>query len=194
MIAGVSVPSARAAVRQLAERVVQEATRIFSEPEPEIRVEPSRIEAQEPTPPAPEPRAEVVVSPVDASEDVETSQPDFPTIPNVSITFPEIASRQEAAEIVASHYPLDLQEAGVEGTVKLQFWVDAQGNAENIEVRESSGSQRLDYAAVRSVSEIRFNPATRNGVGVGTWVEVEVHFFALTGMGIIGSDSTDSGT
>ena len=41
--------------------------------------------------------------------------------------------------------------------------------------------------------EIQFRPATRNEVAVGTGVEVDVHFFALSGLGIIGSDSMNSG-
>ena len=94
--------------------------------------------------------------------------------------------------MIASHYPLDLQEAGVEGAVKLLFWVDTQGTPENIQTSESSGNQRLDYAAMQAARELRFRPATRNGVAVGTWVEVEFYFFALTGAGIIGSDSMDS--
>ena len=135
-----------------------------------------------------------MVSPMDASDEVETSIPEFPTIPHVAITFPEIVSRQDVSDLIASHYPIDLQREGVEGSVKLLFWVGVQGNPENIQVRNSSGNQQLDYVAMRSAREILFRPATRNGVAVGTWVEVSIHFFALTGAGIIGSDTSNSGT
>jgi TonB family protein len=193
MIAGVSVPSARAAVFQLVRTVAEEVFPTFfaQDAEPELQL--PEIEAQEPAPPvAPKPRAEVVVSPADASNEVVTSMPDLPTLPFVETTFPEIISRQEAARMIASYYPLELQEAGVEGAIKLLFWVDTHGIPENIQTRESSGNQRLDYAAMRAARNLRFHPATRNGVAVGTWVEVDFHFFALTGVGIIGSDSMDS--
>jgi len=192
MIAGVSVPSARAAVFQLVRTVAEEVFPAFFAPESEAGLQLPEIEVPEPTPVAPQPRTEVVVSPADVSREIETSMPDLPTLPVVEITFPEIVSRQEAIHMVASHYPLDLQEAGIEGAVKLLFWVDTQGTPENIQTRESSGNQRLDYAAMQAARELRFRPATRNGVAVGTWVEVDFHFFALTGAGIIGSDSMDS--
>lgn len=188
MIAGVSVDSARAAVGGLLEALAHVITPEEAPPEtvlPEIHVE-------EPADPEPEPATDMVVSPADVSEDMETSEPDFPTLPRVVITFPEIVSRQEAARIIASHYPKDLQEQGIEGRVKLQFWVSEQGIPENIQIRVSTGNHGLDRAAMLAMREIRFRPATRNGVGVGTWVEVGVHFYALTGAGIIGSDSMET--
>jgi len=192
MIAGVSVPSARAAVLQFVRTVAEEAFPAFFAPEPEPEFQLPEIEVQEPAPVAPEPRTGVVVSPANASDEVETSNLYLSTIPVVEITFPELISRQEAADMIASHYPLELQQAGVEGAVNLVFWVDGQGIPGNIQVRASSGNRQLDYQAMLAARELQFRPATRNGVGVGTWVEVRVHFFALTGAGIIGSDSMDS--
>ena len=189
MIAGVSVPSARAAVFQLVRTVAEEVFPTFFAQEAGPDLQLPEIEVREPAPVAPQPRAEVVVSPADASNEVVTSMPGPQRLPVVETTFPEIISRQEAARMIASYYPLELQEAGVEGAIKLLFWVDSQGIPENIQTRESSGDQRLDYAAMRAARNLRFHPATRNGVGVGTWVEVDFHFFALTGVGIIGSDS-----
>ncbi len=193
MIAGVSVPSARAAVVQLVRTVAEEVFPGFFGPEIVAEPELPEIEVQQPVPPA-ETRSDVVLSPMDASDAVETSQPELMTLPEVEITFPEIISRQEATRIIASHYPVELRDAGVEGSIKLTFWVTGQGSTEAIQMRESSGHPQLDYAAMLAAREIKFRPATRNGVGVGTWVEVDVHFFAISGDGIIGSDSTDSGS
>jgi len=192
MIAGVSVPSARAAVLQLVRTVAEEAFPALFSPEVEAEPRLPGVIVQEPVPAPQDPRTEVVVSPVDASHEVKTSEPDFPTIPEVTITFPAIVSRPGAARIIAEKYPVELREAGVEGSVKLLFWVNEQGSAENIQVQGGSGNLDLDYAAMYAVTEIEFRPATRNGVAVGTWVEVDVHFFALTGAGIIGTDSTGS--
>jgi TonB family protein len=192
MIAGVSVPSARAAVFEFVRTVAAEVLPDLFPLEPEPRL--PEIEALVPVPVSPEPRTEVVVvSPVGSHEEVEAPNPDLPTISHVETTFPEIISQREAAAMIASRYPRELQEAGVEGSVKLQFWVGEEGALENIQIREGSGSQQLDYVAMRSARELKFRPATRNGVPVGTWVEVNIHFFALAGTGIIGPDSMDSG-
>jgi protein TonB len=194
MIAGLSVPSARAAVAELVRSVAEEAfPGIFvpeAEAEPVVELPP--VEARRPEPEQPEPRAQFVVSPVDPSEEVEPSVPEVPSVPIVPITFPAIENRQEAQRIIASHYPSDLQEAGVEGTVLLRLWVDAQGRAQNLNLAASSGNRRLDYAAMRAAEEVSFRPATRNGVAVGTLVEVQIHFFALSGAGIIGADTMGS--
>ena len=190
MIAGVSVPSARAAVARLVRTVAQEARTLFSDSEM-LETELPEIPARIPDAVTVESRTEVVVSPADASESIETSQPDLPTIPEVRITFPEIVSRPEAQRIIASYYPRELQQAGIDGRVKLLFWVATDGSAENIQIQSSSGNQELDFAAMLAVQDIQFQPATRNGQPVGTWVEVDVNFFAMTGGGIIGNDSVD---
>jgi len=190
MIAGVSVPSARAAIYQIVRTVASEAFPGLIPPEPEVRL--PEIEVQEAPPVVEESRTDLVVSPVNVSDETPDAEPDLPTIPAVEITLPRLVSRKEATEIVAAHYPEELQEKGVEGSVKLLFWVGTHGSPENIQMRESSGDPRLDYAAMRAARGFQFIPATRNGVAVGTWVEVEVHFFAFSGVGIIGSDSLES--
>jgi TonB family protein len=192
MIAGVSVPTARAAVFEFVRTVAEEVGYFFA-PEGTPEVQLPEVQVREAPPADPDPMTGVVVSPMDASEQVETSPPEFPTIPVVEITFPRLVSMSETSAMIASHYPPDLQQAGIEGAVKLLFWVDETGSPQNIQLRKGSGNQQLDYSAMRAAREIRFHPATRNGIAVGTWVEVNVHFFALSGAGIIGLDSTDSG-
>jgi len=192
MIAGVSVPSARAAVVTLVRSVAQEVFPVFFTPPDVPEVTLPQIEVQEPLSPPPESRTEVTVSPMDASDNVEEAEPDLQILPEVRITFPAIASRSEATAIIADKYPEELQKAGVEGSVTLMFWVGVLGQLESIQVRQSSGHLGLDHAAMLAAREIEFIPATRNDVPVGTWVEVQIHFFALSGIGIIGSDSTDA--
>jgi TonB family protein len=191
MITGISVPSARAAVAQLLRSVAQEARTIFEPtPEPELPA----ISVPDPgAPPAEVSRTEVTVSPADASNPLEDTEPDLRTLPEVAITFPGIASRLEAKRIISSNYPRVLRDAGIDGIVKLLFWVRPDGKAENIQVQETSGSQELDYAAMIAVRDIQFRAATRNGEPVGTWVEVDIRYFALSGSGIIGNDSVDRG-
>jgi TonB family protein len=187
MIAGVSVPSARAAVYQLVRTVAQEALPNLFAPEPEPEVELQEILVQEPALVLSEPLDELVVTPADVAEEAEESPSQLSMIPEVAITMPGLLSRQEATRIVESKYPQHLQEAGIEGAVKLWFWVDEFGRAENVHVQRSSLNLELDRAAQEAARELSFRPATRNGVPVGTWVELTFHFFAGSGTGIIGS-------
>jgi len=62
------------------------------------------------------------------------------------------------------------------GRVLLRVYVSAEGYPERIELRESSGSERLDRAAVKSVGEWCFHPARTEGKAVGAWVLVPVKY------------------
>jgi TonB family protein len=186
MIAGVSVPSARAAVFQLVQTVAQEALPNLFAPEPEPEVVLQEVLVQEPAPAPPETETEMVMSPADVSDDAEAPPAEGSMIPAVVFTPPALLSRQEATRILAAKYPKHLQEAGIEGAVKLEFWVSDLGVPDLINY-EGSGNHELDVAAGEALKEIRFRPATRNGIPVGTWVHVTFHFFAGTGTGMIGS-------
>ena len=63
-----------------------------------------------------------------------------------------------------------------EGKVILRVSVTPQGLAESVEVKTSSGSERLDQAALRAVKQWKFVPARRGDVAVQSWVQVPVQF------------------
>jgi protein TonB len=73
------------------------------------------------------------------------------------------------------------------------FWVDTQGVPENVQMREGSGYRSLNYAAMRAARELRFEPATRDGEPVGTWVEFVIHFVPGSGGGFMELDPVGSG-
>ena len=60
-------------------------------------------------------------------------------------------------------YPPALQENGEEGTVTLLLAVQTDGSISDIRIARSSGYQRLDAAAVRSLRQAKFQPATCHG-------------------------------
>ena len=60
-------------------------------------------------------------------------------------------------------YPPALQENGEEGTVTLLLAVQTDGSISDIRIARSSGYQRLDAAAVRSLHQAKFQPATCHG-------------------------------
>ncbi|MCV2217363.1 energy transducer TonB [Thauera sp. Sel9] len=67
-----------------------------------------------------------------------------------------------------------------EGQVMLRVLVSVDGMPSRIEVRTSSGSERLDRAAEQAVSRWRFVPAKRGDTPIEAWVLVPI-VFKLTG-------------
>lgn len=75
-------------------------------------------------------------------------------------------------------YPADLYESGVEGTVLLHLFVDAEGSVvpDSTRVAEGSGEPALDSAALTGVAYMEFAPARRDGIPVATSFLQPVHF------------------
>ena len=75
-------------------------------------------------------------------------------------------------------YPADLFEQQVEGVVLLRLYVTASGTLvpDSTRIEESSGFPELDSAALRSVDQLRFAPARRDGIPVATAFVQPVHF------------------
>ncbi len=76
----------------------------------------------------------------------------------------------------APPYPPISRRMREEGKVTLRVLVTPQGAAESVEVKNSSGSARLDEAALRTVRQWKFIPARRGETPVQSWVLVPVIF------------------
>ena len=73
-------------------------------------------------------------------------------------------------------YPPLSRRMGEEGKVVLRVSINAQGSADNVEIKASSGSQRLDEAAQKTVRNWKFIPAKRGDTAVQSWVLVPIIF------------------
>lgn len=73
-------------------------------------------------------------------------------------------------------YPPLSRKLGEFGQVTLRVFVSADGQADKVEIRESSGYERLDRAARDAVSRWRFVPARQGDKGVAAWVLVPISF------------------
>lgn len=73
-------------------------------------------------------------------------------------------------------YPHASRRLGEEGKVVLRVFVSAEGDAKRVEVKRSSGFQRLDLAAEKAVARWRFVPARRGDEAVTAWVVVPIVF------------------
>jgi protein TonB len=58
----------------------------------------------------------------------------------------------------------------------LRVLVNAKGTADTVELRSSSGSNRLDEAALESVKHWRFVPARQGDQPVSAWVLIPITF------------------
>lgn len=76
----------------------------------------------------------------------------------------------------APAYPPLARRMHEEGKVVLRVSVTPQGLAESVEIRTSSGSERLDQAALKTVKQWKFVPARRGDTAVQSWVLVPVQF------------------
>jgi len=74
-------------------------------------------------------------------------------------------------------YPLMSRRLAEQGSVILRVYVQADGSAGEIQIQKSSGSRRLDSAAVEAAKNSKFRPAqARSGRDVGSWVDIPYTF------------------
>lgn len=76
----------------------------------------------------------------------------------------------------APRYPLAARRAGEQGTVTLKVLVASDGLPRRVEIEKTSGSARLDTAALDAVRQWRFVPAQRGSTSIESWVLVPVVF------------------
>lgn len=73
-------------------------------------------------------------------------------------------------------YPPISRRMGEQGQVMLRVLIGADGLPREVELRRSSGYDRLDRAAVDTVRKWRFVPGKRNGVPETMWFNVPINF------------------
>ncbi len=73
-------------------------------------------------------------------------------------------------------YPEIAQEAGIEGTVVIQVFVDEKGRVKETIVLSGVPNTGLDEAAVEAIRMVRFKPAKQRERAVGVWISIPVNF------------------
>lgn len=153
---------------------------------------PPKVEQPKPQPPAelPKPRpvarqverpeeAPLVAAPPDAPSTVVTPPP-----PQVAVAAPPAPPEPVTPPIFQADYldnpspayPGLSRRLREQGRVILRVQVNAQGSANEVQVRTSSGFERLDEAARETVRRWRFAPAKRGGEPVPAWVLIPISF------------------
>ena len=91
---------------------------------------------------------------------------------------PVVAPRFDVAYLnnPRPEYPRTSRRMGEQGKVLLHVFVNATGQAEKIEIRNSSGHARLDESAREAVRRWKFVPARQGDQPVSAWVLVPISF------------------
>ena len=170
---------------------VQMLSEMVSPPAPrtETPPEPPKPKPQEPMPkrveraraPAPQPLAIPDPSPApNAPTGVVTPQPPAAVVaapsPAAPAPAPAAPAKLELPTSTADYlhnpkpaYPPFSRRMGEQGKVVLRVFVTVDGRAEKVELKASSGFERLDKAAIAAVSQWRFVPGKRGGVPEAAW-------------------------
>ncbi len=73
-------------------------------------------------------------------------------------------------------YPEIAQEAGIEGTVVIQAFVDKKGKVTETVVLKGIPNTGLNEAAMTAIEKTRFKPAKQRDRAVGVWISIPVNF------------------
>lgn len=73
-------------------------------------------------------------------------------------------------------YPALSRRLGEQGKVVVRVLIGVDGRAQQVEIRSSSGYDRLDQAALATVRSWRYVPGTRNGIAEAMWFNVPINF------------------
>lgn len=133
------------------------------------------------TPPAPAPVTPLQREGPPASAPVTPAQGEGPP---VSAAAPEPLATASSAPVFdalyldnpAPAYPMLSRRLREEGRVLLRVLVSAEGRAAEVQIRASSGSERLDMAARDAVARWKFTPARRGEQPVAAWVLIPISF------------------
>ena len=77
---------------------------------------------------------------------------------------------------IRPRYPEIAQEAGIEGTVIVQVFVDEKGRVKETVILKGIPNTGLDEAASEAIRTVRFRPAKQRERAVGVWISIPVNF------------------
>jgi len=89
---------------------------------------------------------------------------------------PDLVNEREVQRALEREYPPILRDAGIGGTVNVQFFIDDEGVVQRVLVAEPSGHEALDSAALRVARVFRFNPARDEDEPIPVWIAIPLTF------------------
>ncbi|MCD6336605.1 MAG: energy transducer TonB [Candidatus Neomarinimicrobiota bacterium] len=73
-------------------------------------------------------------------------------------------------------YPEIAKEAGIEGKVNVQAFINANGDVEHCLILKGMPGTGLDEAAIKAIKKTKFKPAKQRDRNVGVWISIPVTF------------------
>lgn len=162
------------------------------QPQPKAPEPPKPVVQRKPVPPPPAPRPVALPDPAPApSAPVGVIEPQPPAPPisapvaaaPAPVAPPPAAPAVELPSTNADYlqnpkpvYPPASKRLGEQGKVIVRVLIAADGTAQDAEVRQSSGYERLDRAALETVRKWRYVPGKRAGVPEAMWFNVPINF------------------
>lgn len=144
-----------------------------------------KIEPVLPPPPMPVAIADPTPAP-NAPTGVTTPQPPAPPIAAPVAAAPVAPPPPPKVELPSSDadylqnpkpaYPAISKRLGEQGKVVIRVLIGADGIAQRAEIRQSSGYDRLDQAALTTVQRWRYVPGKRGGVPEAMWFNIPINF------------------
>ncbi len=151
---------------------------------------PQTRQADSPPPPA-RPSVPIESESEDLDEDItiaETELADYdmwgeappPTNTGPRVKFIPYDDPPVARSPINPVYPEIAQEAGIEGTVIVQAFINAKGIVEETIILKGVPNTGLNEAAAEAIMRTRFKPAKQRDRPVGVWISIPVHFTLRT--------------
>lgn len=148
---------------------------------------PKQPSVKAPAPPqtvAPQPLAIADPTPSpDAPVGVTTPQPVAPPVAAPVAVAPPAPARVDLPSSDADYlqnpkppYPALSKRLGEQGKVVVRVLIGVDGTAQKAEIKQSSGFERLDQAALSTVLRWRYVPGKRAGVPEAMWFNVPINF------------------
>ena len=147
----------------------------------------------EPPPPPPRPSIPIESEDEDFAEDItieETSLDNFedwaaPPMPVndagsrikfIAFDEPPVPLGGYGAIANSLVYPEIARQAGIQGTVVLQVFVNERGFVTEVLVQKGLPQTGMDEAAVKAVKQVRFAPARQRDRPLGVWISIPIQF------------------
>jgi periplasmic protein TonB len=89
---------------------------------------------------------------------------------------PELTNRAAVQRALERNYPPLLRDAGIGGTVLTWLLINEQGIVQRTQVKEGSGHDALDQAALKVADIMKFSPALNRDQKVKVWIALPIVF------------------
>ena len=138
------------------------------------------------TPPPARPSIPVPSDDEDIADDLTLDELDFDDFSNLDapppppsgpkVVFIPYDDPPVAMSPIRPRYPEIAQEAGIEGVVVVQAFIDEKGRVKETLILKGVPKTGLDEAAMEAIRKTRFRPAKQRERAVGVWISIPVNF------------------